>query len=283
MTIDQRMSYLDQVRNFLAIVVSPLYLLLDAPVDGFTSISNALVEHSQLLKHNSALKKANLQLRGRLQRFNDLERENQRLRTLLQSSKKFGEQILIAEIMAVDLDPFSRRMVINRGAFDNLVENLPLIDAFGVMGQIIEVGYYSSSAMLITDPEHAIPVQIERTDLHTVASGTGESDRLELLYLPNTADIRVGDKLITSGMGGIFPKGYPVAEVTEVKRDIGQSYINANARPTAKLDRNRDVLVVWENKDIDGIEADSDKTVADETKENTDVDDNTDKNRQKTP
>jgi rod shape-determining protein MreC len=143
------------------------------------------------------------------------------------------------------MDPYRHQIELNKGTLDHLFEGQPLLDSQGVMGQLIHVGPFTSTAMLITDPSHAIPVQVNRNGLRTIALGTGTIDRLELPHIPDNADIRVGDLLVTSGLGGRFPPGYPVAEVIDVEQDPGRAFSHVTARPRALLDRSREVLVVW--------------------------------------
>jgi rod shape-determining protein MreC len=143
------------------------------------------------------------------------------------------------------MDPFSRRIVLNKGTRDGVYSGQSLIDSNGVMGQIVHAGPFSSNALLITDPSHALPVQAHRSGLRAVAVGTGPMNLLKLLHIPNNADLRVGDLLVTSGLGGRFPPGYPVGHVTSIERDRGRPFANIRVEPTARLERNREVLLVW--------------------------------------
>jgi len=245
MTVDHRLDYLKTTRTYLALAVSPLQYVVSFPIAGAQWLSRSFAQRTRLLEENKQMRDDNLILKMRLQRFEDLQRENERLRSLLESSKKISERVLIAEVMAVDLDPYARKMLINKGEYQGVEKSLPLLDAQGVMGQVIETGLFSSTAMLITDPAHALPVQVKRSGLHTVVAGTGAANSLALLYLSNTAEIRVGDELVTSGLGGVFPAGYPVGIVTEVSRDVGKPFAEAKAKPSALLDHNRDVLIIW--------------------------------------
>ncbi|MCU7855476.1 MAG: rod shape-determining protein MreC, partial [Candidatus Thiodiazotropha sp. (ex Lucinoma borealis)] len=193
----------------------------------------------------------NLQLRARLQKFEALEAENMRLRGLLDSSFKVGDRVLIAELIAVEQDPFRQQVLISKGETSGLFEGQPVLDANAVVGQVTHINPFSASVLLITDAAHALPVQVNRNGLRTIALGTGLINRLELPHLPNNADIKVGDLLITSGLGGGFPPGYPVAEVIEVRREPGQPFASVIAQTTAHLDRIREVLLVWTlNPDI---------------------------------
>jgi rod shape-determining protein MreC len=167
------------------------------------------------------------------------------LRELLKSSKRVSDRVLIGEILAVDLDPFTRQIVINKGNNFEVYNGQPILDADGVMGQIIHVGPFSSTAMLITDPNHAIPVELNRNGYRAIAIGTGGKGFLELTNIPNNIDIVIGDLLVTSGLGGRFPPGYPVGKISVVDADASQSYAKVTVTPSANLDRGREVMLVW--------------------------------------
>jgi rod shape-determining protein MreC len=163
----------------------------------------------------------------------------------LDSSFKVGDRVLIAELISVEQDPFRQQVLINKGSTSGLFVGQPVVDASAVVGQITHTSPFNASVLLITDAAHALPVQVSRNGLRTIALGTGLINRLELPHLPNNADIQVGDRLTTSGMGGSFPPGYPVAEVIDVKRVPGQPFASVIAQTTAHLDRIREVLLVW--------------------------------------
>lgn len=253
MTLDRRQHHLDNLREGLSVVVYPLKLVVDLPRSASGWFRESLASRRSLQEENASLRTQQLVLNTQLQKLEALEAENRRLRALLDSSFQVGTQhMLIAELMSVDLDPYRHQVEINKGSLERVYEGQPVLDSEGVMGQLIHVGPFSSIAMLITDPAHAIPVQVNRTGLRTVAMGTGATDRLELPHIPINADIRVGDLLTTSGLGGRFPAGYPVAEVTEVAQDPGRDFSHVIARPRARLDRSREVLLIWP---ADGAEA----------------------------
>lgn len=245
MVADQRYPHLDNVREVLSGAITPLRYAVDLPAQAIDWAATGLATRSQLIEKVDNLERINLRLRARQQRFETLRSENARLRALLDSSAKRENRVLVSELLSVDLDPYRQQVVINHGSQADAYRGQPLIDAYGVMGQLIEVGPMTSTALLISDPNHALPVQINRNGLRTIASGTGESDRLELLYIPNSADIQVGDLVVTSGLGGTFPANYPVASVDVVERRPGQPFARVEARPLAKLDRSREVLLVW--------------------------------------
>ena len=247
MTVDHRLHYLEEVRAALSAVVYPIRLVVDLP----SSAGGWLAEHfalrNQLLEENQALHAEHLRIRARLQKFSALETENERLRKLLKSSPKAGERVLIAELLSVELDPYKQQIEVNKGRLHEVYRGQPLVDADGIMGQIVHVGPLTATAMLITDSGHATPVQVNRNGLRTIAVGTGESDRLKLPYLPNSADLVEGDLLVTSGLGGRLPPGYPVASISRIVHNPGQPFAEVHATPTAQLDRAREVLLVWRN------------------------------------
>jgi rod shape-determining protein MreC len=223
----------------------PLQYGVDLPIQTGRWVMENLASRHALVKENAALRRQQFLLRAQMEKYADLEAENRRLRGLLNSSQRLGERVLIAELLAVDMDPFSRRIVLSKGSRDQVTVGQALIDANGIIGQVVEVGMFSSAALLITDPSHAIPVQIIRNGLRSIAVGTGSLNLLELSYVPNNADVVVGDLMVTSGLGGKFPAGYPVGKVLSVERDTGQPFARVLIEPSALLERNREVLLIW--------------------------------------
>jgi len=245
MTVDHRAAHLDQLRSLLSSVTYPIQYTVHLPIEIGQWASESLASRRELIRENTGLRRERLLTRSRLEKLAELEAENKRLRGLLDSSAKVADRVLIAEIMSVDMDPFSRRIVLNKGVNDGVATGQSIIDSNGVMGQIVNVGPFSSDAMLITDPSHALPVQVNRNGFRSIAVGTGTVSSLDLAHVPNNADVRVGDLLVTSGLGGRFPSGYPVGRVTKVARDSRQPFATVEVKPSARLERNREVLVVW--------------------------------------
>ncbi len=246
---DTKFGYLVTVRTYLLGIVYPLQYLVDMPIRTGQWLSKSAISRNQLLSENDRLHKENLQLQFELQKFEHVKYENKRLRDLLSSSEEVRERVQVAEVLAVDLDQSKRNILINKGKNSGVFINQPVIDAKGVIGQVTQVGLFSSVVMLITDPAHELPVQVVRTGLRTIAKGMGTINRLSLLYLSNTGlntGIKVGDLIVTSGIGQKFPKGYPVGTVIEVTPDIGKPYAQVHSLPRAALERNREVLLVWE-------------------------------------
>jgi rod shape-determining protein MreC len=242
---DHRFRHLDALRSALTVVVYPLLYAASLPASLSSTVRLRLANEAQLREQNAALHRDNLVLMGRLQQFDALEAENRRLRDLLGSSFKIGDRVLVAELVGVSLNPYHHQVVIDKGSASGLYVGQPVLDANAVMGQVVRVDPLTATVLLITDADHALPVQVSRNGLRTLASGTGVINRLELPHLTNNADIQVGDELFTSGLDGRFPAGYPVARVVEVRIEPGKPFATVVAEPNARLDRAREVLLVW--------------------------------------
>ncbi|OQW91088.1 MAG: rod shape-determining protein MreC [Beggiatoa sp. IS2] len=255
MVIDHRYDYLKGARTQLSVVILPLQYAVDSPIRAAQWLSANLHARQQLLEENTKLREENLHLHFTLQKFEDLKSENARLRQLLNSSISIKERVLIAEVLAVENDPYSRKITLNKGSYHGVYNGQAVLDAQGIMGQIVNCGRYQSVAMLITDERHALPVQVVRTGLRTIADGMGRDDLLSLRYLPNNVDIMANDLLVTYEFtGSEFPAGYPVGQVIEVTPDIAQPYAKVRVVPSALLERNREVLLVWKEKTMDKIQ-----------------------------
>lgn len=244
MTMDHRFHQLQAVRSGLSLIIAPLQYLVDLPISLTRSASDSLSLRSNLLRENNQLHEENMKLRARLQKYNVLVEENNRLRQFMQASERLEAEVQLAEILAVDLDPYKQLVTINKGTRHDVFVGQPMLDESGVMGQIIEATHLSAVGMLISDPSHALPVQVNRNGLRTLAVGTGNPSLMELKFIPTSADIIVGDILSTSGLGGRFPAEYPVAEVTRIDRTPGEPFAYIEARPLAHLDRSQEVMLV---------------------------------------
>lgn len=244
MTLDHREHLAEPVRETVSGAVYPVRLLVDAPFSIAERVSERLASRNRLIEENRALRERNLRYQERLQRVEALERENERLRRLLGSSEQLETEVTIAQLMRVELDPHTHLVEINRGSSEGVYVGQPVLDAEGIMGQVDTVGPRSASVRLLSDPSHAIPVESNRNGLRAVALGSGDPQRLELAHVPGDAEIREGDLFIASGLGGTFPRGYPVAEVASVDTDAGEPFARVTARPAAELDRSRKVLLI---------------------------------------
>ena len=273
MTIDHRWHSLEIVRSTLSSVIYPLQYTIDLPIQLYYWADEVLSTKQSLLEKNREFEARHLENRVQLQKLDIIEKENARLRKLLSATPKSTERLLITEIINVDVDPYRQLIVLNKGSSDDAYQGQPIIDAQGIIGQIVHVAPLSSTAILITDASHAIPVQVDRTGLRANAFGTGKIDQLDLRFLPHNADIQVGDMLISSGLGGIFPPNYPVASITKVEHLAGEPFATIEAMPLAQLDKSREVLLVWHNiPEQEGVAIDEqteDDRPDDKPKENT--------------
>ena len=245
LVVDHRYNHLDAARKAIGATVYPLRVIVDAPVSLWRWLGETTSSRNELQLRNSRLNVERLLTQARLQRYAALEAENSRLRAMLEATTRVRDQARVAEIMSVSSNPFRHVLVVDKGTRDGVFDGQVLIDADGVVGQIIEAGVLSSQGILISDPDHALPVLVNRNGLRTIAVGTGEFDRLDLPFLPNNADIREGDLLVTSGLGGAFPAGYPVAIVASVVRIPQEPFAAVSAEPSAALSRVREIMLIW--------------------------------------
>jgi len=247
MTADHRWKSLEFVRSALTNIIYPLQYTIDLPIQFYYWSDEVFSTRQELLDKNREFEARHLENRVQLQKLGIIEKENERLRELLSATPKTTERLLISEIINVDVDPFKQLIVLNKGSNSEVYLGQPIIDAQGIMGQVVHVGPLSSTAILITDASHALPVQIDRTGLRANATGTGQTGLLNLRHLTHNVDIQEGDLLITSGLGGVFPPNYPVARITKVEHPAGEPFTHIEAMPLAQLDKTREVLLVWRN------------------------------------
>jgi len=244
MMVDHRFKHLESVRSGISLALSPLKFLVTAPSNVGNWISNWFTSHRQLQEENQKFRANERLLNAKLQKLQILVAENDQLKKLLGSARKLQDEVIVAELVSVDLNPYRQLIEINKGSADGVHVGQAVIDDKGVMGQIIHLYHSSATVMLISDPEHAIPLRFIRSGIRTIGFGSGNTDQLELKYLPATAEIKVGDVLVTSGLDGRFPADYPVALVSEIKRKVNDGFISAIAKPTALLNSSREVLVI---------------------------------------
>lgn len=248
MLLDARGQHLGQIRAGLTVLFTPIQFLAQIPtrvggaVLDFFRGDAALHEELQRLRQEQPI------LFARLEKYEALTAENTHLRQLLGSGALVADKAVAAELVEVASEPTRRTIVIAKGRQDGLYVGQPVIDAFGIRGQITEVGIHQSRAILITDPSHAIPVQVNRNGLLAVAFGTGDADSVAIRYLTASADIKEGDLLISSGLGGGFPFGYPVAKVAKIVNDPNESFLDIRATPVAQLGHHKEVLLIWPTK-----------------------------------
>lgn len=245
LVVDYRSERLSRLRSLLSVLTYPLQALASLPVDLSHSFADTVISFVELQKENRRLKEQQFVNDAKLLKLAALEKENTRLRMLLENSFQLGEQVLVAELVSVKLAPYEHTVVVNKGTRFGVHAEQPVLDANGIVGQVIRALPSSSEVMLITDPDHAIPVQVNRNGLRTIAFGTGQPNRLHLPFLANNADVVPGDLLVTSGLGGVFPAGYPVAVVDKFEARPDKSFANIYATPKADLEKSREFLIVW--------------------------------------
>ena len=244
MVVDHRFQHLETVRSNISLMLSPLRYFVSLPAIAGNWAKDWFTSHAELLTENEVLRAQGRILNARLQKLEILAEENNRLRQLLGSSRKIADDVIVAELLSVDQNPYRQLIEINKGSGDGVEIGHAVIDDFGIMGQIIHVTRFSSTIILISDPEHATPVQFVRNGTRSVAFGRGSTSRLELRYLPASADVEIGDELVTSGLDGRFPADYPVARVIAIDEDRVRGFVSVQAEPRARLDSSREVLVI---------------------------------------
>jgi rod shape-determining protein MreC len=243
MMFDRSQDTLQPARNVLASLTYPLDAVASVPGEMASSFDNYL-QRERLTEDNQKLREENLLLRGRLQKLAALQAENARIRSLLQSSRQLQDDVIISEVLATSPDPYRQLIKLNKGQRESIHVGQAVIDANGIMGQIVQAHSFHSIAILITDANHGIPVELNRTGLQTIAQGLGKSNQLSLPFLTVNTDIREGDLLVSSGLGERYPAGYPVARITRIAHQAGDEFLSIRAQPTASLNRGREALVV---------------------------------------
>jgi len=271
LVVDHQNNHLDAARKAIGATVYPLRVAVDAPVSGWHWLEDVTASRNELELENSRLNAERLLTQARLQRFSALEAENARLREMLEARESVRDRVRVAEIMSVSSNPFRHVIVLDKGTRHGVFDGQAIVDADGVVGQVIEAGVLSSQCLLISDPGHDLPVEVNGNGLRTIARGTGEYNRLDLPFLPNNAPIEPGDLLVTSGLGGAFPPGYPVAVVESVIRIPQEPFAKVTATPVAALNQVREVMLIWSTaadapEGVSGTEAapDSESGTADE-------------------
>jgi len=242
--VDHKMSSFDVVRGYLQSLVSPLQYIANTPKQLITWGAENIVTRQKLLTENQQYRLNELLFHEQKMQLDIVKRENERLRSLLASPLRTDIKKMVAEILSVDSDPYTHQVVINRGANDGVYEGQPVLDEHGVVGQILHVGTTSSRVILITDISHAVPVRVQRNGLRLIASGSGRIEQLVHNFVPHSADVRVGDLLVSSGLGEKYPEGYPVARITIVNQNESREFARIFSQPIAQIDRLRYLLLL---------------------------------------
>jgi rod shape-determining protein MreC len=245
MVMDKRLESFVSIRAALSLPLAPIQYIVSWPTQFIDKLKIVISTHDDLVKENLKLKTDQLLLRSQLQRLIAIESENNYLKALLQSSRQVKGKTLIAELLAVDSEPFVNQVVLDKGTRDGVYAGQPVLDANGVMGQVTQAGPITSRVILVNDPHSGISVQSARNGMRAVAAGDSYSGKMRLMYVPKTADIKVGDLFITSGLGDHYPEGYPVGKVLLVTKDPTHQFATIYLQPSARLDSSRQVLLVW--------------------------------------
>ncbi|PNH85807.1 rod shape-determining protein MreC [Vibrio diazotrophicus] len=249
MLADSRLGAFANVRYLLNSLVAPIQYAADLPRTMFNDFYSLFSTRDQLLSSNQNLKREVMTLKSELILLDQYREENQRLRKLLGSEFVRDEKKVVTEVMAVDTSPYRHQVVIDKGRTDGVYEGQPVINEKGIVGQVTFVAAHNSRVLLLIDPNNAIPVQNIRNDIRVIASGNGQSDEIQLEHIPTSTDIDVGDMLVTSGLGGVYPEGYPVAYITDVDKDTRREFASIKAKPVVDFDRLRYLLLIWPNED----------------------------------
>ncbi len=244
MTVDRTTRLLEPLRDSILTVLTPVTVLGESPYLLGRQAADTLASRESLQAQVDALEEQNLALAHLAQQYRVLREENDRLLALAGSRARMPVDVLAAEIIGIVPTVNTHQMIVDKGRLDGVETGQPVIDAAGLFGQVIEVGRYTSGILLVADKDHAVPVEVNRNGVRSVAGGSGRIDRLELEFVPVTTDIRAGDLVVTSGLGGRFPRGYPVGEVIAVAIDPNSSFASVAVKPSALLDRSRHVLIV---------------------------------------
>lgn len=252
MVVDQFSDFLDGFRSAANVLVTPVVIAADYPERAVIGLQEVFRTRESSRARIADLERELMLLRARTAKMASLTAENNRLRALLGSAAKLEDNVLVAELIGVNPDPERHIVIVDKGSSDGVYRGQPLLDAQGLMGQVIETSLYSSRVLLISDPSHSVPVQVVRSNLRLIAHGTGISDTLKLMNVQDTADIEKGDLLVSSGLGNRFPAGYPVGVVNRMEHDEGEPFADVTARPSALLDRSRHVLLVFTEDRLDG-------------------------------
>ncbi|MEP1448652.1 MAG: rod shape-determining protein MreC [Paraglaciecola sp.] len=247
---DHKFDGFGTTRVYLNSLVSPLQYLANLPGQLLNASASRFVSHEQLLNDNAKLTHDAMLMNGQLQRLTFLREENDRLRSLLNSPVQDNTRKVVAELMAVDNNPYSHQIVINKGAINGVFEGQPVLDDNGIVGQIMQVSSTNSRVLLIADVTHAIPVRVARNNVRLIVSGSGSLDELLIQHVAHSSDLKEGDLLLSSGLGNVYPEGYPVATITSIIRDESRPFSQIKAKPVAQLDRLKYLLLLWSERTL---------------------------------
>ena len=249
--LDYKDQYLNKLRSYISATIFPMYVATNAPKNIFLNLKESMGQREKIVLENQKLKTENIDLSSKIQQIYKLEKENRRLHELLDSKPKSEDVFVLAKIIAENPDPFKHRIIIDKGSKENVQVNQSVADSKGIIGHIIRDQIFGSEVLLITDPEHAIPIEVARTGLRSIALGTGSYEEIQLSFLAANTDIQKGDILLTSGLGEQYPAGYPVAVIEKVSVLEGEPFLEVLAKPFAKLTNINEVWVIQRAVDQD--------------------------------
>jgi len=247
---DNQYNLFSSVRIYLNSIVSPVQYIADAPQKLFSTLSESVMTREELKERNKKLEKENLHLKADRLLLTELENENKQMRKLLNAKYTFSNKRMITEVMSLRSDPFTHQLLIDKGAINGVYVGQPVINEEGVVGQVMQVGSTTSRVLLLVDASHGIPVRVQRNDVTALVHGSGDWNKLNVPFVQSNADLKKGDILVTSGLGGRFPAGYPVATVSSFVYNEGAPYAEVTATPIAQLDRSRYLLLLWNDHQI---------------------------------
>jgi rod shape-determining protein MreC len=268
---DSKFNIFASARVYLNSLVSPVQYIADVPQKLFQSVSENLMTRQELKNRNQQLEKDNLHLKADHLLHMQLQKENQQLRELLNSERNFTDKRMITEVMSLRSDPFTHQLLIDKGISDGVYVGQPVINEQGVVGQVSQVGSTTSRVLLIVDASHGIPVRVQRNDVTAMLHGSGAWDQLNVPFIQSNADLQEGDLLVTSGLGGRFPAGYPVATINRFSYEEGALYADVRATPIALLDRSRYLLLLWNDNQFNETDLNQDLIETTEALENSQV------------
>lgn len=249
MSFNHRTHYLDDLYAALSTIFSPFQYVTNSSIDLTNFIIESTYSNNKMRSINNKLHQKNLKYAASLQQYNNLLYENSRLRKLLNTTTNIKYITLVADVIKSEQDPYRRQIIINRGKNDGIFLGQTVIDEYGILGQVSQVNFFTSRVVLISDLSHLIPVKIVRNGLRSIAKGTGSSKIIELLYIQNDSDVKVGDLLVASGLGGKFPKGYPIAKIISIKKKASDPFYKIKSLPIAQLDKSQEVLLIFKSNE----------------------------------
>lgn len=249
MFVDLHYAYLKLIRTGFTVLASPLQYAVDFPIRLINWVDLLISTKSSLIQENMKLHYQQIMLEAELQRLMALKEENSQLKELLLTSSNATLKAMAGQILAVEATLSRQLVILNKGKREGVYRGQPVLDAKGVMGQVIDVGYMTSTVLLISDAKSAVPVRDNQTGEHAILVGLNDPSELALINMPKTSHIQVGDLLVTSGLGRLYPEGFPIGKVISIQDLPGEAFITVKVQPIAMLNKNRLVLLIWPDEE----------------------------------